>query len=32
MTIKSVIDALEEYGSHNIPVAKTESLEKIADH
>jgi membrane protein len=32
MTIKKVIDALEEYGSHNIPVAGTESLEKIADH
>jgi restriction endonuclease S subunit len=27
-----VIDTLEKYGSHDIPVAKTESLEKIADH
>jgi len=32
MTLKSVIDTLEKYGSHDIPVAKTESLEKIADH
>jgi hypothetical protein len=32
MTLKSVIDALEKYGSHDIPVAKTESLENIADY
>ena len=32
MTIKTVIDTLEKYGSHNIPVAKTESLDKIAEH
>jgi membrane protein len=32
MTIKSVIDTLEKSGSHNIPVAGTESLEKISDH
>jgi membrane protein len=32
MTIKNVIDTLEEHGSDSIPVAKTESLDKIADH
>jgi len=32
MTIKNVIDTLEEYGSDSIPVAKAESLDKIADH
>lgn len=32
MTLKSVIDTLEKHGSHDIPVANTESLEKIADH
>jgi len=32
MTLKSVIDTLEKYGSHDIPVAKTESLENIADY
>lgn len=32
ITLKRVIDTLEKAGSHNIPVAKTESFEKIADH
>jgi membrane protein len=32
MTVQSVIDTLEKAGSHDIPVAKTESFEKIADH
>ncbi|MBN2034910.1 MAG: YihY family inner membrane protein [Deltaproteobacteria bacterium] len=29
LTLKSVIEALEEYGSRNIPIARTRSLEKI---
>jgi membrane protein len=32
MTFKNVIDTLEEAGSDNIPVEKTESLDKIEEH
>jgi len=31
MTIKSVIDTLDDYGSHDIPVAGTDSLDKLCD-
>lgn len=31
LTIKSVVDALEQHGSDNIPVARTEDLDKISE-
>jgi membrane protein len=31
MTIKSVIDTLEDFGSHEIPVARTESFNKLCN-
>ena len=31
LTIKSVVDALEQHGSDNIPVARTEDLHKISE-
>ena len=31
MTIKYVLDALEHHGTDNVPVARTEDLEKISE-
>ena len=31
MTIKSVVDALEQRGSDNIPVAQTEELRQLSE-
>ena len=31
MTVKSVIDTLEEFGSHGIPVARTDSFNTLCD-
>jgi hypothetical protein len=31
MTIRSVMVALEDYGSHDIPVARTDSFDRLCD-
>jgi hypothetical protein len=31
MTVKSVIDTLEDFGSHDIPVARRDSIDKLCE-